>query len=208
MTNEVLKTFILRAVQIAQPLLGKDIYALIDDGLEIGHYHIEEFVMEDVTDKNINVYADSHSRLVNGYNSDDVGYGVFGTEHEAYSGLHAVTFDWSEETKTLSDVFQQLSNLSDQKIDRTVFCVLLDESSNKFNVTAMPLYDLMISGSTYHYKDLMDNDREFKRNGILVACKTRDEIGSFTGVFGERCFLDSEHAWQKAQTMNKEHTER
>ena len=115
---------------------------------------------------------------------------------------------WSEETKTLSDVFQQLSNLSDQKIDRTVFCVLLDESSNKFNVTAMPLYDLMISGSTYHYKDLMDNDREFKRNGILVACKTRDEIGSFTGVFDERCFLDSEHAWQKAQTMNKEHTER
>ena len=221
MVNEELGKYIQDFHNIVLPVLNKYIFAMTtDEDMKLRKFEISEFTLRHIGTYDLiedGVYADSHPYLVNSYCKRDLGKSIFGKTifcGEAKSEkLNLLIPDNSDEgnenfvempdTQILYDTFEKLEMLRQKNIDRTVFCVLQDEKTSKFQVVAMQLCNLMISGSGYHYREILDNNERLRNTGCIVACDLNDDIGRFTAVFGERCFLSSAHAFKKTKELNE-----
>ena len=101
-------------------------------------------------------------------------------------------------------MFAKLEVLQKKCIDSTLFCVLQETNKETFQVVAMRAYNVMISCTGYHYDRLIDDSSVLKRDGYVIAFDLNDSIGNFTAVLGERCFMDSQKAFEKAEKLNRE----
>lgn len=213
MVNESSLEFIELAVKNAQGYIGKDIYLPIksdyaenidnNEEYKIGHFKLEEFTLNNVGDELYEVLADSYSRLQNSYDSSAIGKTIFCDKPNAEAALKGEQYGMSKDTAGLFNVFYKLEAMKSNLKDTSVFCIIFDTENEKFEIVVMRLKNLMISGSEYHYSGYIDDERSFKRDKLLVACEVKDNIGVFKGVFGQRCFLDSEKAWTKVTEMNQ-----
>ena len=213
MVNESLLEFIESAVENVKDYLGKDIYLPIEKDYEeigssneeykIGHFKVEEFAINNIGDVLYKVLADSHSRLQSSYSSSDIGKTIFCDEHNAEAALKGEQYGMSKDTAGLFNAFYKLEAMKNNLKDTSVFCTIFNTENAKFEIAVMRLKSLMISGSDYHYNRYIDDERDFKRDKLLVACRVEDNIGAFDGVFGQRCFIDSEKAWAKVEEMNQ-----
>ena len=214
MKNEELQKYIDDIRKVAKSALDKQIYLPVkcdyDYELEeytgsiISNYNIQEFVLEHIGKEYGSVYGDSHFKLKGSYRKEEVGVSLFCDKENARLALENKKYEILQETKVLLDTFNKLEELQKKTIDNTVFCVLQDNKTEKYQVVVMEVYNIMVSCTNYHYEKLIDDMSELKLNGSIVACELRDEIGHYTAVFGQRCFTDSNEAFEKAKRLNRE----
>ena len=207
MKNIELEAKVNNLVEIAKQALCKRIYLPTrfsdDPEYEINQYNIQCITIEHVDmvkEGFFEVYGDSHSLLKGSYDSEDIGTKLFLDKNIACKALAGEEYTTDNDTISLKNTFISLEQYGKNFGNEEIFCIIQDSESEKYQVSVMSIYSILIIGYPYHYNGKRS---DASQDNPAVKFKLNDEIGSAECILGETCFFDSKQAMEKAKELNR-----
>lgn len=207
MKNIELEAKVNNLVEIAKEALCKRIYLPTRLG-EDYEYEINQYGIQCITVEHVDmakeglfkVYGDSHSLLKGSYDSEDIGTKLFLDKDIAEKALAGEQYTTDNDTISLKNTFVSLEQAGKNFGNEEVFCVIKDSKTERYQVSVMSIYSILIMGNQYHYRGERNN---ISKDNPAVKFRLDDEIGSAECILGETCFFDTKQAMEKAKELNR-----
>lgn len=217
MENKGLKSYVNQAISIIGNSLGKNIYTPTTKDVTDGSKHCEikcstvtEIVIQGIGKDYFRVFGDSNPHDINTYfTSDEIGTSIFCDKENAEDYSKNIPHSIGADTALLLHTLSNLELMNKNLPDLLVFGIAYNHGTDLFDVVAEKLQGLVFSNSLEVYGKYFDNIDDYNKTKPIIACETcethdgRYDTCKIAGVIGQRCFFDSEEAWNKVAEMNE-----